>query len=221
MSRVTTRTVDAEPTWEIARLFPCQGGWSEDEYLALNTNQRIEFSDGYLEFPPMPTTSHQRLIFYLCKLLSAFVSAHDLGEALIAGVRVRLRPGKIREPDVVFMGKEHAARVGERFWKGADLVMEVVSGTKEDRERDLVEKRAEYARAGIREYWIVDPQEGRITVLRLRGKRYVVHGVFGKGETATSHLLHGFAVEVTHTLAKQAPPRSNKAARKPKRPAQE
>ena len=53
---------------------------------------------------------------------------------------------------------------------GADLAIEVVSEGAEARERDLETKRAEYARAGISEYWIVDPQESRITVLTLDGQ---------------------------------------------------
>ncbi len=43
-------------------------------------------------------------------------------------------------------------------------------------DRDLVEKREEYARAGIPEYWIVDPEQGQITVLALDGTGYAVHG---------------------------------------------
>ena len=43
----------------------------------------------------------------------------------------------MREPDVLFMLKEHADRIGDDCWEGADLVMEVVSGGAEDRRRDL------------------------------------------------------------------------------------
>jgi Uma2 family endonuclease len=79
--------------------------------------------------------------------------------------------------------------------------MEVVSGSKKDRHRDLVVKRRQYA--GIREYWIVDPDKEQFIVLRLAGKRYVVHGKFGKDDTATSHLLPGFSVKVADVLAKK------------------
>jgi Uma2 family endonuclease len=79
--------------------------------------------------------------------------------------------------------------------------MEVVSGAAEDRKRDLVKKRAEYARARISEYWIVDPKLQQITVLRLKGKTYEVHGVFKDGESATSRLLPGFAVDVSTVFA--------------------
>jgi Uma2 family endonuclease len=46
------------------------------------------------------------------------------------------------------------------------------------------------------EYWIVDPRQEQITVLKLEGKRYVEHGVFKPGARATSVLLKGFGVAV-------------------------
>jgi len=192
-----------EPAWEIAELFPPQGSWSEEEYLALDSNRIVEFSDGSIEVPSMPTTSHQLMVIHLYNLLNLFVSPRRLGTVLVAALRIRLRPGKIREPDVVFMFKKHVERMGEDFWEGADLVMEVVSGTKKDRRRDLVIKRKEYARAGISEYWIIDPREERILVLRLEGKRYKVHGTFHKGRTASSHLLPGFTVEVDEVFSQR------------------
>src|SRR6516225_2804569 len=57
--------VPGEPTWDIARLFPAQGDWSESEYLALATNQLIELTDGALDFLPMPTIFHQRIAQFL------------------------------------------------------------------------------------------------------------------------------------------------------------
>ena len=82
--------------------------------------------------------------------------------------------------------------------KGADLVMEVVS---EDRTRDLVEKRREYAQARIPEYWLVDRRDRRITVLRLGRGRYSVHSEYGIGDRATSALLKGFGVDVAAVWA--------------------
>jgi Uma2 family endonuclease len=79
--------------------------------------------------------------------------------------------------------------------------MEVVSGAEKDRQRDLETKVAEYARARISEYWIVDPQEAQITVLRLKGRKYAVHGRFGRGSRARSALLKGFEVDVDAILS--------------------
>ena len=188
----------SRPTWEIAQLFPNQGDWSEAEYLALGTNHLVEYVDGRLEFPPMPKESHQIIVTFLLRALLAFAEPRKLGMALPSGLRVRLWPGTIREPDVVFMLAEHHDRRGEDYWQGADLVMEVVSP--DDPDRDLETKRSEYARAGIPEYWIVEPVARRITVLKLKGKRYAVHGEFGKGEKATSALLPGFSVDVSAAL---------------------
>ena len=190
-----------EPVWDIARLFPNQGAWSEEAYLALSTNNLVEYSHGFIEVLPMPTTSHQDILIFLFEALKAFVLPGKLGKASIAGIRIRLWPGNYREPDIVFMLRENLARIGEQFWEGADLVMEIVSGSDDDRRRDLVTKRSEYAQAGIPEYWIVDPREGRITVLHLDRDNYALHGEFPKGTRATSVLLSGFSVAVTEALA--------------------
>jgi len=189
-----------EPTWEIATLFPNQGQWSEGDYLCLDTNHLVELSDGCLEVLPMPTTMHQLIVLYLYKLLDAF-ACPDLGLVVTAPLRVRLWADKFREPDVVLMLKENRHRARNDYWEGADLAMEVVSDDPDDRERDLVVKPVEYARAGIREYWIVDPKLKQITILTLRGKKYVVAGEYKTG-TAASRLLPGFSVDVDAVFAR-------------------
>jgi Uma2 family endonuclease len=189
------------PAWEVATLFPDQGDWSEEEYLGLPGNHLVELSDGFLEFLPMPTTTHQLIVLLLVDLLNAFARS-KLGLALPAPLRVRLWSGKIREPDIAFMLYKHKDRMGEEFWEGADLVMEVVSGDRKSRWRDLVTKRKEYAKAGIAEYWIVDPKVQQINVLCLKEKEYQSHGMFKKGAQATSRLLAGFAVDVEAIFAK-------------------
>ena len=195
MAYPTTKPEDAtELTWEIARLFPAQGHWSEEEYLALDTNHLIELSHGQLEVLPMPTQSHQLLVIALFELLRNFVREGRLGTVLLAPMRVQLWPGKFREPDILFMRMENDDRRSDRFWESADLVMEVVSP--DDPERDKVTKRREYAQAGIPEYWIVDPTDSSITVLTLQGQEYALHGEFVSDETATSVLLDRFTVEV-------------------------
>src|SRR5437868_1505840 len=108
-----------------ARRSPARREWSEEEYLDLSTNRLVEFSDGRLEVLPMPTQSHELIVFFLSRLLAAFVEARSLGMALPAGLRVRLWARKYRQPDVVFMRTENAHRRHDRFWDGANLVMEV------------------------------------------------------------------------------------------------
>jgi Uma2 family endonuclease len=191
--------LEHEPTWDVAQLFPSQGVWSEAEYLALDTNHLVEFSQGYVEFLPMPTLTHQLIVLFLYEALKAHVSARRLGTILVAAYKVKLWEGKYREPDVIFVKEEHLSRLCEQFSLGADLVIEVVSD--QGRPRDLEIKRQEYAQAGIPEYWIVDPQLEQITVLALEGSTYAVHGEYPKGAEATSRLLPGFKVNVTEALS--------------------
>src|SRR5438105_4427587 len=115
---------EAEPTWEIARLFPAQGDWSEEDYLALtrDTNHFVEFVDGKVEVLEMPTLTHQLIVGFLSRLLSDFVISRDLGIVVFGPLRVRLRARLIREPDIVVMLKENDSRAGEEVWEGADLV---------------------------------------------------------------------------------------------------
>jgi len=189
-----------EPTWEIAHLFPRQGTWSEEEYLALPTNHLVEFSNGYIEVLPMPTQAHQFIVAYLYRRLLAFLERHLPGAVvLFAPLPVLLWPGKYREPDIAVMLAEHAERRHEKYWEAPDLVMEVVSP--ENRRHDEEVKRHEYAQAGIPEYWIVDPAKERITVLTLEGEQYAVQGEFGPGTVARSAVLPGFEVAVDDVWA--------------------
>lgn len=190
-----------EPVWEIASLFPNQGHWSEEEYLALETSHFIEFSDSYIEVLPMPTLLHQMIVAFLYQALFQFTQKNQAGTVLFAPLPVRLRPQKYREPDIVFLTTERLENLKGDYPEGADLVMEVVSGGKEDRDRDLVTKRKEYAQAGISEYWIVDPKYKRITVLSLGQDTYLEHGKFEADDTATSVLLAGFTVAVNDVFA--------------------
>jgi Uma2 family endonuclease len=190
----------AEPAWEVALLFPAQGEWSEDDYLWLtdHTRRLAEFTDGRIEVLPMPTDEHLRMVLFLYRALYAFLAARGVGIVLVAPLRLRVRPGRYREPDVLLLLSATDARRGNRYWTGADLVLEVVSP--DDPKRDLVRKRREYARAGILEYWIVNPVTEQILVLRLEGTAYVEHGIFTRGTQATSVLLKGFAVVVADVL---------------------
>jgi Uma2 family endonuclease len=197
-----TPSARGEPTWEMADLYPTQGAWTEEEYLDLDVMRLIEFDNGVLEFLPMPTTSHQGISGFLHMALGLFLQSFDPSGCLrYAPLKVRVGKKKYREADLLYMTSANLNRCHEKFWEGADLVIEIVSPGRKNRDRDLVEKRKDYARALIPEYWIIDPEKKAIIVLTLRGKAYVVHGEFGAGGTATSVLLAGFRVSVDDVLA--------------------
>lgn len=189
---------DAESLWDAATMVPPEREWTVEEYLHLtdSTNRLVEFTDGRIEVLEMPTIAHQRILTYLFVAMHNFVVQHGLGEVLFAGLRVQVDDTKFREPDIVFLRRGHEANVQNRYWSAADLVLEVVSDDAESRKRDLVTKRADYAAAGIPEYWIVDPTEERVTVLTFENGAYVTLGEYVPGDAAVSKVLGGFAVDV-------------------------
>lgn len=187
------------PVWRIATLFPNQGEWSEQEYLALETNRRVEFDNGFLEVHDAPTDKHQGTIVFLCFALSS-IARHIGGAVRPAGLLVRLWDQKYRQPDVVFLCDRNNILRQEKFWDGADLAIEVVSQGHESRERDLVTKRIEYARAGIQEYWIVDPEQETVTVLSLSGEVYSEGDLFRRGDIVKSPLLPELALPIADIL---------------------
>jgi Uma2 family endonuclease len=191
-----TRTSQRDLDEVVLQLLPRQGNWSEGQYLWLtdHSNHLIEYTDGYIEVLPMPTRKHQAISRFLFLALVAVVHANG-GTVFYSPLRLRIREEKYREPDLMLLLDANDARNQDRYWLGADLVVEIVSP--DDPDRDLVEKRRDYAEANIPEYWIVDPRSETIVVLRLRDGAYVEHGVFGRGDRATSTLLTGFAVDVS------------------------
>ncbi len=184
---------------QIAELLPRQGEWTEEAYLWLSegTKRLVELSGGQLEVLPMPTQQHQDI---LAMLFDRFRTANPQGKVYFAPLRLRLSEGLVREPDLLLLLDRDDPRRQDRFWLGADLVVEIVSPS--NRAHDLVTKRADYARAGIPEYWIVDPEAEQVQVLALSAGagEFAIHGAFHRGDIATSPLLPTLRVDVSTLL---------------------
>ena len=178
------RTTEPKLVWQAEGLeidlLPLQGLWTEEQYLRLTdqTNRLIEFTEGYVELLPIPTRRHQAISRFLFLALLAFVQQRG-GTVFYAPLRVRVAPRRFREPDLVVLLDKHDSRNQNAFWLGADIVVEIVGP--DHIERDTIIKRADYAGAGIPEYWIVQPEEEMITVLKLRENGYEEHGIFCRG----------------------------------------
>lgn len=172
-----------------------QGLWTEQQYIRLGkqTSRLIEFTDGVLEVLSMPTSKHQLIIGFLYRILYSLLEQRG-GIVAFAPLPLQLRPGKYREPDILLLLDRTDPRFQDSFWLGADLVIEVVSP--DDAKRDTQIKRREYAEARIPEYWLVNPLDETMTVLTLQGTAYVEHGIFRRGEQASSVLLVDLAVAV-------------------------
>ncbi len=200
MTQATTAAATSQDALNavLGDAMPSQGGWSDEHYLWLTDRSRrlIEFTDGRVEVLPMPTEQHQIILLFLYRWFYAHVHQPPRhGVVVTSGLRMRVREGKFREPDLLLLRDSADRRRRDRYWLGADLVAEIVSP--DDPARDFVVKRADYAEASVPEYWIVDPAGETVTVLTLVGNAYVEHGVFARGDRATSAMLDGVGVDVT------------------------
>jgi Uma2 family endonuclease len=197
----TRRRERSRPTREVMWLFPNQGEWTEADYFSLpETNRVVELSRGKLVIPEMPTCSHQFTLGELFALMREFVRTYRLGTVCPGPLPIRLWPGKIREPDIVFLARQHEDRRGVQFWGVPDLAVEVLSprtDTSSGTERvDRKKKFEEYAEAGISEYWLADTQARTIEVYVLREGAYRLFGKWETGDIARSEVLNGFEVPV-------------------------
>ena len=168
-----TATIDVAPPAEAAaheaghRLTVDQLGRI---HLPIESDQ-LELIDGEVYVNPAPRLSHNIVVGEVADRLRAWVRTHG-GLCLTAPTDVRLSPHDVVQPDVFLVLAERLGIVTEVALVGApDLVVEVLSPS--TRERDLGVKRDLYERAGVREYWVVDPEASTVTLLALEDGRYV------------------------------------------------
>jgi Uma2 family endonuclease len=132
-----------------------------EEYMALPEDARAEWVDGEAIFLLPPTDIHEQIWMLFSRLLALYAEIFDLGRVNGPSLEMRILGGhSSRLPDVLFVGR---ARLGEitplRLDGPADLVLEVVSPDSVTRDRR--DKLAEYERAGVRDYWMLDPRSRR------------------------------------------------------------
>ena len=199
MSQVIEELQAEDRVLEIAKLFPRQGQWTEDDYFKLpETNGIVELSKGRLIITPAPTTEHQIILGNLYFVAKGYIMSKNLGTILMSPIDVRLWTGNIRQPDIVFISDEHRDRITKQYCSVPDLVIEITSSGTENQDR--IDKFYEYQKAGVSEYWIVDPYKQAIEILTLENGTYVLFGNWGIGEVAKSKLLTGFEVNIDELM---------------------
>jgi Uma2 family endonuclease len=185
----------------LLEVLPAAGEWTEADYNPLSERGRlVELSDGNVEVIEVPTDFHQLILLRLALALQLFVSEHKLGKVRFAPLPVQLWPGKIREPDLVFMSTDHLDRIG-KYWGVPDLAVEIISEGTEFKDREV--KRSEYARAGIAEYWIFDPQAMSVEALRYNEQTagYDSAASLGRDATLVSSLFPGLSLRLADLFA--------------------
>ena len=188
-----------QPT-DILQLLPSPGEWTEAAYFPLSDQGRlVELSEGNIELLPLPTDFHQLILLRLSLALHLFVSTRRLGQVRFAPLPVRLWPGKVREPDLMFMSRELQDRIG-RYWGVPDLAVEILSEGTEHKDREI--KRREYALAGVGEYWIIDPEAMTVETLRRDGgDDYSRSLLLDRDSILTTPLLPGFTLKLAELFA--------------------
>jgi Uma2 family endonuclease len=192
-ARVLPESFDL-PNW------PRQGDWTWADYLRLpEDGQRYEIIQGVLYVSPAPSFDHQFSVLELAARFRSFVRARELGLVLVAPFDVRL-PGVANpvQPDLIYFRAGNVPRAGDQHFEGVpDLVAEVLSpGTSR---LDQYVKFGAYEKAGVREYWLLDPKSRTVAVYILESEsgEYEESGRFNEGEAARSGLLDGFEAEVS------------------------
>jgi Uma2 family endonuclease len=158
-----------------------------NEFLALPvSNLHHELINGEEIMSPAPTGNHQRGVFRVAKLVERLAPN---GEVLFAPVDVYLDDENILQPDVLWIASGSACTwFKDKYLRGApDLVVEIFSpGTVRNDRKD---KFRLYEKFGVREYWMLDPDEKLLDIWQLQNGRFMLVDVFGPGDACQSPLL--------------------------------
>lgn len=159
--------------------------WADEDTLA-------EWVDGEIVMTSPASRRHQDIADFLTSIVRNFAEQNDLGVVLSAPFQMKLERG--REPDLIFIANEHLDHLQETYLDGpADLVVEIISP--ESAGRDRGEKFYEYARGGVPEYWLIDPQNEWAEFYHLEGSHYRADFSGDAGEYV-SQVLPGFLLRV-------------------------
>ena len=170
------------------------------DYLLLPKDKRYEIIEGDLYMVPSPFTKHQMISINLSHILWKFVRQKGSGEILNAPCNVVLSEYDIVQPDILFISKERSNIITEKNIQGTpDLIIEILSRSRKHIDKNL--KHRLYARSGVKEYWIVDPDKETIEVFILGAEGYKSEGVYDKKDKLKSKLLKGLSVNVIEVFS--------------------
>ena len=180
------------------------GDYTFDDFLVLVAeDEKADLLDGVIYMASPESTDDNKLELWLGSLMGGFAEELDLGDVFVSRVAFRITGKHGPEPDVAFLAKKRRRFIHRGFVAaGPDIAVEIVSP--DSVQRDYVRKRQVYEVAGVREYWIIDPDERRATFLRLvRGKFREVE--LEDGHIFRSQALAGFWLDVRWLWAKRRP----------------
>jgi Uma2 family endonuclease len=188
--------MSTSPRPPLTKEWPEQGQWTYEDWARLpDDGTRYEVIDGVLYMAPSPTADHQSTSIRLAGAMLDYADAHELGEIFTAPLDVKLPNQPVPlQPDILFVRTERRSIVKRKVEGVPDLVVEILSPSSRDYDRNV--KFDVYEEAGVPEYWIVDPHTRTVEVFVLEAGEYVLLGRWGAGGTATSRVLAGFEIPV-------------------------
>ncbi len=170
--------------------------WTYEEYYELDDDRRYEIIGGNLLMAPAPDTWHQDWSRKLFRLIDRFVAQNNRGEVFYAPIDIVLDEQNTVQPDIVFIATPNLQIIQRRAIFGVpDLLVELVSPSSV--RRDRYDKKALYARFGVKEYWIGDPANKALEILTLREGRYELHCCAEEKGNLTSLALPGLEFDLT------------------------
>ena len=168
------------------------------DYLDIPGDDRYELINGEFILVSAPNTGHQFASMGFSLELGGFVRDRDLGWVIAAPFEVVLTDPEginIIQPDIIFVSREREHIITRANIQGApDLLVEILSPS--TGRLDRTTKRDLYARHGVKEYWLADPDAQTITVMLLKDGAFETVGDYGIEDTLTSPILEGFSVSL-------------------------
>jgi Uma2 family endonuclease len=145
------------------------------EWADLDDDVEGELVDGVLEEEEMPSFLHEMIVGWLIEVLRGWARRRG-GRVAASEAKIAVGPRRGRKPDVSVYLRSRMPRPADTLITVAPyVVVEVASPRPRDVRRDRIDKLRDYARAGIRYYWIVDPQLRSVEIYELgRNGRYGV-----------------------------------------------
>ncbi|MGH3905592.1 MAG: Uma2 family endonuclease [Pseudonocardiaceae bacterium] len=153
----------------VPELFEHIGPWTEEGFLTLPTDRRIELLDGALLVNPSARVRHQRLS---SRLWAALDTAVPVGLEVLEAINVRVGPGKILIPDLAVVA---IPRLDVTVCEAADVVLVIEITSPGNAAVDRAVKPQLYAQAGVAHYLRIELREAgpSAIVYHLQGDRYV------------------------------------------------
>ena len=158
------------------------------DYVMLPEDKRYELVEGELFLVPAPNLPHQSILREVLAALHPYVRSRGSGKIFISPCDVVLDPENVVQPDLLFVSKERESILTYENVQGPpDLVVEILSDS--TKRRDLGIKRKLYAKYGVREYWIINPEDQNVEVLSWTDEGYRTEAVFPRTGSLNSPIF--------------------------------